>query len=195
MAGCLKDVSARDMPCSLPPLPEAFHVDMDSGLVTTKRPLHSYERFNLTVVATDGGEPPLWGTTMLLVEVIDVNDNRPVFVRPPNGTIVHIKEVRVSQGLLPTSMPLPTPSPLHPTGMPASERGGPIVKVEKLRPEQGADLFCAAQGSAERWLAIWAVSAKGLGFKSKSIAYQPNYLEQVTSLSLFFPLQHGTDNL
>ncbi|XP_039727993.1 cadherin-23 isoform X5 [Pteropus medius] len=71
---------------------EAFHVDMDSGLVTTKRPLHSYERFNLTVVATDGGEPPLWGTTMLLVEVIDVNDNRPIFVRPPNGTILHIRE-------------------------------------------------------------------------------------------------------
>lgn len=66
---------------------------MDSGLVTTQRPLQSYERFNLTVVATDGGEPPLWGTTMLLVEVIDVNDNRPVFVRPPNGTILHIKEV------------------------------------------------------------------------------------------------------
>ncbi|XP_028018763.2 cadherin-23 [Balaenoptera acutorostrata] len=71
---------------------EAFHVDMDSGLVTTKRPLQSYERFNLTVVATDGGQPPLWGTTMLLVEVIDVNDNRPVFVRPPNGTILHIRE-------------------------------------------------------------------------------------------------------
>ncbi|XP_021799078.2 cadherin-23 isoform X4 [Papio anubis] len=71
---------------------EAFHVDMDSGLVTTQRPLQSYERFNLTVVATDGGEPPLWGTTMLLVEVIDVNDNRPVFVRPPNGTILHIRE-------------------------------------------------------------------------------------------------------
>ncbi|KAB0393240.1 hypothetical protein E2I00_003729, partial [Balaenoptera physalus] len=52
----------------------------------------SYERFNLTVVATDGGQPPLWGTTMLLVEVIDVNDNRPVFVRPPNGTILHIRE-------------------------------------------------------------------------------------------------------
>uniref|UniRef100_G1S2I8 Cadherin-23 n=1 Tax=Nomascus leucogenys TaxID=61853 RepID=G1S2I8_NOMLE len=71
---------------------EAFHVDMDSGLVTTQRPLQSYERFNLTVVATDGGDPPLWGTTMLLVEVIDVNDNRPVFVRPPNGTILHIRE-------------------------------------------------------------------------------------------------------
>ncbi|XP_006170164.1 cadherin-23 isoform X1 [Tupaia chinensis] len=71
---------------------EAFDVDVDSGLVTTQRPLQSYERFNLTVVATDGGQPPLWGTTMLLVEVIDVNDNRPVFVRPPNGTILHIRE-------------------------------------------------------------------------------------------------------
>ncbi|KAM9617928.1 cadherin-23 isoform 2-T2 [Trichechus inunguis] len=71
---------------------EAFHVDMDSGLVTTRRPLQSYERFNLTVVAMDGGDPPLWGSTMLLVEVIDVNDNRPVFVRPPNGTILHIRE-------------------------------------------------------------------------------------------------------
>lgn len=68
-------------------------MDVDSGLVTTQRPLQSYERFNLTVVATDGGQPPLWGTTMLLVEVIDVNDNRPVFVRPPNGTILHIREV------------------------------------------------------------------------------------------------------
>lgn len=73
-------------------------MDMDSGLVTTQRPLQSYERFNLTVVATDGGEPPLWGTTMLLVEVIDVNDNRPVFVRPPNGTILHIKEVSLILG-------------------------------------------------------------------------------------------------
>lgn len=92
-------------------------MDMDSGLVTTQRPLQSYERFNLTVVATDGGEPPLWGTTMLLVEVIDVNDNRPVFVRPPNGTILHIKEVALIPGplpthphMVPTSCPLPQPA-------------------------------------------------------------------------------------
>lgn len=85
-------------PALLSHLPEAFHVDLDSGLVTTKRPLQSYERFNLTVVATDGGQPPLWGTTMLLVEVIDVNDNRPVFVRPPNGTVLHIREVLLSPG-------------------------------------------------------------------------------------------------
>lgn len=73
--------------------PEAFKINKDSGLVTSRRRLQSYERFNLTVVATDKGHPALWGTTMLHVEVIDINDNRPVFVRPPNGTILHIKEV------------------------------------------------------------------------------------------------------
>ncbi|KAM8924599.1 cadherin-23 [Pelodytes ibericus] len=71
---------------------EAFLIDKDSGLITSRRLLQSFERFNLTVVATDKGRPPLWGTTMLRVEVIDVNDNRPTFVRPPNGTILHIKE-------------------------------------------------------------------------------------------------------
>ncbi|XP_060097159.1 cadherin-23 isoform X1 [Heteronotia binoei] len=71
---------------------EAFKIHKDSGLITTRRRLQSYERFNLTVVATDKGTPPLWGTTMLQVDVTDINDNRPTFVRPPNGTILHIKE-------------------------------------------------------------------------------------------------------
>ncbi|XP_077206632.1 cadherin-23 isoform X4 [Paroedura picta] len=71
---------------------EAFKMHKDSGLITTRRRLQSYERFNLTVVATDKGTPPLWGTTMLQVDVTDINDNRPSFVRPPNGTILHIKE-------------------------------------------------------------------------------------------------------
>ncbi|NXP78781.1 CAD23 protein, partial [Ramphastos sulfuratus] len=71
---------------------EAFKINKDTGLIKSRRRLQSYERFNLTVVATDKGRPPLWGTTMLHVDVIDINDNRPVFVRPPNGTILHIKE-------------------------------------------------------------------------------------------------------
>ncbi|NXN93926.1 CAD23 protein, partial [Rhinopomastus cyanomelas] len=71
---------------------EAFKINKDTGLIKTRRRLQSYERFNLTVVATDKGHPPLWGTTMLHIEVIDINDNRPVFIRPPNGTILHIKE-------------------------------------------------------------------------------------------------------
>ncbi|XP_063814849.1 cadherin-23 isoform X2 [Pseudophryne corroboree] len=75
---------------------EAFFIDKDSGLITSRRLLQSFEHFNLTVVATDKGKPPLWGITMLRVDVIDVNDNRPVFVQPSNGTsngtILQIKE-------------------------------------------------------------------------------------------------------
>ncbi|XP_034041014.1 cadherin-23-like [Thalassophryne amazonica] len=71
---------------------DAFSLDPDTGLVRSRRLLQSLERFNLTVVATDHGRPPLWGTASLHIAVIDVNDNRPVFVRPTNGTIMHILE-------------------------------------------------------------------------------------------------------
>ncbi|XP_056147700.1 cadherin-23 [Lampris incognitus] len=71
---------------------DAFSLDPDTGLVRSLRLLQSFERFNLTVVATDQGRPPLWGTASLHITVIDVNDNRPVFVRPTNGTIMHILE-------------------------------------------------------------------------------------------------------
>ncbi|KAA0718279.1 Cadherin-23 Otocadherin [Triplophysa tibetana] len=71
---------------------DAFTLHPDTGLIRSLRLLQSFERFNLTVVATDHGRPPLWGTTSLQITVIDVNDNRPIFVRPANGTIMHILE-------------------------------------------------------------------------------------------------------
>lgn len=74
---------------------DAFSLDPNTGLVRSRRLLQSSERFNLTVVATDQGRPPLWGTADLIITVIDVNDNRPVFVRPANGTIIHISEVSI----------------------------------------------------------------------------------------------------
>lgn len=95
--------------------PEAFKINKDSGLVTSQRRLKSYERFNLTVVATDKGHPPLWGTTMLHIEVIDINDNRPVFVRPPNGTILHIKEVNPLRDRGGNDKPRPFPGVFLPT--------------------------------------------------------------------------------
>lgn len=124
---------ADTCPALLPHLPEAFHVDMDSGLVTTKRPLQSYESFSLTVVATDGGQPPLWGTTVLLVEVIDVNDNRPTFVRPPNGTVLHIREVLLSPGPPATCSPFLDPACFY-ILQPEAE-GAPTANAGKLRPE------------------------------------------------------------
>lgn len=72
---------------------DAFYLDPNTGLLRSRRLLQSSERFNFTVVATDQGRPPLWGTADLIITVIDVNDNRPVFVRPANGTIIHISEV------------------------------------------------------------------------------------------------------
>ncbi|XP_055018856.1 cadherin-23 [Boleophthalmus pectinirostris] len=71
---------------------DAFALDPNTGLIRSRRMLLSSEHFNLTVVATDQGRPPLWGTATLIITVIDVNDNRPVFVRPANGTIIHISE-------------------------------------------------------------------------------------------------------
>ncbi|KAM4730337.1 cadherin-23 [Anableps anableps] len=71
---------------------DAFSLDPITGLVRSRRLLQSSERFNFTVVATDQGRPPLWGTADLIITVIDVNDNRPMFVRPANGTIIHISE-------------------------------------------------------------------------------------------------------
>ncbi|XP_031734618.1 cadherin-23 isoform X3 [Anarrhichthys ocellatus] len=71
---------------------DAFSLDPNTGLVRSRRLLQSSEHFNLTVVATDQGRPPLWSTADLIITVIDVNDNRPLFVRPANGTIIHISE-------------------------------------------------------------------------------------------------------
>ncbi|KAF7666879.1 hypothetical protein LDENG_00090080 [Lucifuga dentata] len=71
---------------------DAFSLDPNTGLLQSLRLLQSSERFNLTVMAKDHGRPPLTGTAILHIDVIDVNDNRPVFVRPTNGTTMHILE-------------------------------------------------------------------------------------------------------
>ncbi|KAM3862738.1 cadherin-23 [Diretmus argenteus] len=76
----------------LGPGADVFSLDPYTGLLRSRRLLQSSERFNLTVVATDQGRPPLSGTAFLHITVIDVNDNRPVFIRPTNGTIMHILE-------------------------------------------------------------------------------------------------------
>ncbi|CAL8357453.1 unnamed protein product, partial [Boreogadus saida] len=73
---------------------EVFSLDVDTGLVRSRRLLQSSERFNLTVTATDKGSPALSGHAFLLITIIDVNDNRPVFIWPTNRTTVKIYEER-----------------------------------------------------------------------------------------------------
>uniref|UniRef100_A0ACB8FFC6 Protocadherin-16 n=1 Tax=Sphaerodactylus townsendi TaxID=933632 RepID=A0ACB8FFC6_9SAUR len=58
-----------------------FAIDPTTGIVTTAAPL-DYEtnpQPRLTVLATDGGKPPLSSTAVVRVVLQDVNDNEPIF--------------------------------------------------------------------------------------------------------------------
>lgn len=58
-----------------------FRVDSRTGLVTTRTHIdcETSPVPRVTVVATDGGFPPLSATATVLVSVSDVNDNEPIF--------------------------------------------------------------------------------------------------------------------
>ena len=45
--------------------------------------------YNLTITAFDAGNPPKSGSTSILIHVLDVNDNDPVFVQDIYGTSVY----------------------------------------------------------------------------------------------------------
>lgn len=58
-----------------------FQIDPHSGLVTTKAQVDCETNPvpQLTVIATDTGFPPLSSSAKILVTIIDVNDNEPIF--------------------------------------------------------------------------------------------------------------------
>lgn len=58
-----------------------FQIDPRSGLITTKSHIdcETDPVPQLTVVATDSGDPPLSSTATVLVTIHDVNDNEPIF--------------------------------------------------------------------------------------------------------------------
>uniref|UniRef100_A0A8C6NV07 Protocadherin-16 n=1 Tax=Nothobranchius furzeri TaxID=105023 RepID=A0A8C6NV07_NOTFU len=69
-----------------------FSIDSITGIITTLSQL-DYEKTpspSITVVATDGGKPPLSSTAVVNILLQDVNDNEPVFER--NFYNVSIKE-------------------------------------------------------------------------------------------------------
>ncbi|KAM6933427.1 protocadherin-16-like [Xenentodon cancila] len=69
-----------------------FSIDSTTGIITTLSQL-DYEKNptpSITVVATDGGSPPLSSTAMVNILLQDVNDNEPVFEK--NVYNVSIKE-------------------------------------------------------------------------------------------------------
>ncbi|XP_061536381.1 protocadherin Fat 1a isoform X3 [Phycodurus eques] len=60
-----------------------FAIDELSGIVSLERPLDREMRalYELEARATDRGSPRLWATCRVLVSVLDINDNPPVFER------------------------------------------------------------------------------------------------------------------
>ncbi|XP_064481302.1 fat-like cadherin-related tumor suppressor homolog isoform X2 [Ornithodoros turicata] len=66
------------------PAADIFQVDSHTGWITTLVPLdrEAVPFYNFTVMARDDGLPPMYSTTWVYVEVLDVNDNAPVFQRP-----------------------------------------------------------------------------------------------------------------
>lgn len=69
-----------------------FSIDSVTGIITTDSQL-DYEKNpnpSITVVATDGGKPPLSSTAVVNILLQDINDNEPVFER--NFYNVSIKE-------------------------------------------------------------------------------------------------------
>lgn len=66
---------------------DAFYIDPLTGILYLRKPLDYEElvRYTLNVTCSDGGHPRLSSVTSLTVDVIDTNDNPPVF---PNTAIV-----------------------------------------------------------------------------------------------------------
>ncbi|XP_053399963.1 cadherin-related tumor suppressor-like [Mercenaria mercenaria] len=61
--------------------PKTFHIDSNTGEVTTKKILDREEipNYIIEIIAKDRGQPPLSSTATVYLKVLDVNDNSPVF--------------------------------------------------------------------------------------------------------------------
>ena len=71
-----------------------FSVDKDSGQVRVNNTLSGTAgRVYVTLVATDKGRPPLSSTTIIYIDIEDVNDHPPVITFPPNNYTAYVMEV------------------------------------------------------------------------------------------------------
>ncbi|XP_029029135.1 protocadherin-16-like [Betta splendens] len=66
---------------------EGFIINPVTGVITTTKELDTEQQshYRLTVYARDGGLPPNFAKAVVSVEVLDVNDNAPVFAKPWYG--------------------------------------------------------------------------------------------------------------
>lgn len=71
---------------------DTFHIDSLTGTLYLRKPLdyEELQRYTLNVTCSDNGHPRLSSVTSLVVEVIDANDNPPVF--PTTAIVRQIRE-------------------------------------------------------------------------------------------------------
>jgi hypothetical protein len=62
--------------------------DMETGLISTRQPLdrERQSEYTLVVVVRDEGMPPQQASSVLRVQVTDVDDHKPMFLRTQVGT-------------------------------------------------------------------------------------------------------------
>ena len=89
-------VTYRLTPESMARYTDMFTIGLYNGEVTFQRSLdrEEYDHIELTVTATDGGQPPLTSIQVIEVNVTDVNDNDPVLY--PTLYHVHMMEGEAS---------------------------------------------------------------------------------------------------
>ena len=67
-----------------------FNIHEDTGLISTSAAIDREQNdfFRFSVLAKDAGSPSLTGTTIVQIEILDVNDNAPTFLESPyRGTV------------------------------------------------------------------------------------------------------------
>lgn len=69
-----------------------FSIDAETGSLSTNKALDREEResYSIVVLAVDDSTPPLTGTTVVLLEVTDINDKAPEISHIPNVMILEV---------------------------------------------------------------------------------------------------------
>ncbi|KAL4656773.1 cadherin EGF LAG seven-pass G-type receptor 1-like [Arapaima gigas] len=89
-----------------------FYIHSPTGVIDLINPLdyETMREYNLRIKAQDGGRPPLMNNTgLLIVQVVDVNDNAPMFISTPfqatvlenvavGHSVIHIQAIDADSG-------------------------------------------------------------------------------------------------
>lgn len=62
---------------------KAFRIDTQTGLITSMKSLDREKKsmYNIIIEVSDNGEPPQAATRVLKINVLDIDDHKPRFIR------------------------------------------------------------------------------------------------------------------